>query len=153
MTLLTFYSSELLDCAPSASATSAPSLARLLAQARETKVDPEGALGWLAPCYGLARQEDWPLAPVRLAAAGIEPGARYWLRATPVHLAAGAHDVRISGAVEDLQAEDSAALVASLATHFAQDGLTIVAASANDWYVGCDLAPALHTTPLSRVLG
>ena len=61
-----------------------------------------GIAAALAARYGVTRQADWPLAPIRLAALGVDPGAAYWLAADPVTLAVGRSDVRLAGVVDDL---------------------------------------------------
>src|SRR5439155_24601895 len=75
----------------------APSLARLIAGAGAPAPQPEVIGGALARAYGVARQADWPLAPIRVAAHGIDPGGAYWLAADPVTLEAGRDDVRLTG--------------------------------------------------------
>ena len=50
-------------------------------------------------------QADWPLAPIRVQALGVDPGAAYWLCADPVTLVAGRDDVRLTGPVRDLSAD------------------------------------------------
>src|SRR5690349_2012287 len=82
------------------------------------EIVPEGIGAALAPHYGVVRQRDWPLAPLRIAASGVAPGASYWLRATPVSLVAGRDDVRLSGVAEDLDATASTTLLALLNDHF-----------------------------------
>jgi len=129
---------------------------RTLAQ-RLARIEPEierdGAIAWLAPHYGVTRQQDWPLAPLRAAATGSEVGTRYWLRATPVLLEAGADDVRVVGPVTDVSAAQACAFIATLSHHFATDLLAFTAASASDWLVALDHAPALRTRPLGSVIG
>ena len=71
----------------------APSLARLLVAASITAREPGDLAAPLAALYGIARQSDWPLAPIRLAALGVDPGDAYWLAADPVTLVVGRDDV------------------------------------------------------------
>jgi hypothetical protein len=134
-------------------APAAPALVRLLQLARAARVEPDGRLAALASHYGLHRQRDWPLAPLRLAAIGIDPGERYWLRATPVTLIAGRDDVHVAGSVTDLDPAEAQALLARLNAHFAGDGLAFIAPEPNDWFVGMNHPPALSTRALATVIG
>jgi hypothetical protein len=127
----------------------APGLARLLAASRAPTPVPDGIGAALAPLYGIVRQTDWPLAPIRAAAAGIALGDGYWLAADPVSLAVGAYDVALEGAITDLEPAETTALLATLNTHFAADGLTFVAPAPSAWFVRVPAPPALATQPLA----
>ncbi|MGH8673384.1 MAG: hypothetical protein ACREVG_03645, partial [Burkholderiales bacterium] len=59
----------------------APHLARIIAAARAPLHEPGGMGAALARAFGVERQRDWPLAPIRLASHGVDPGAHYWLSA------------------------------------------------------------------------
>lgn len=131
----------------------APSLARLLSAAgAPAKVD-DGIGAALAPRYGVARQTDWPLAPIRLAHFGVDPGESYWLGATPVTFVATHDDIRLAGAVRDLGSDEAAALIATLAAHFAVDGLAFVAPAPDAWFVRAPAPPDLATRPLDALAG
>ncbi len=75
----------------------APHLARLIAAAGTPAREPDGLDAALAARYGIARNDDWPLAPIRAAALGVDTGDAYWLAADPVTLEAGHDDVRLAG--------------------------------------------------------
>jgi hypothetical protein len=130
----------------------APGLARLIAAAEATVREPDGAGAALAGRFGIARQRDWPLAPVRLAARGVDPGAWYWLVAEPVTLVAGRDDVRLTGAVTDLAPGDAATLVAELNAHFAADGVVFVAPATDAWFVRAPAPARLVTRPLATAV-
>jgi hypothetical protein len=134
-------------------ATSAPHLARLVAASGAPRREPDGLAAALAACYGITRQEDWPLAPVRLAALGIDPGAAYWLAADPVTLVAGRDDVRLTGAVGDLTTVEAAALLDTLNAHFSGDDLVFAAPRPDAWFVRAPGRPALVNRPLASVAG
>lgn len=104
----------------------------------------------LAAQYGVQRQSDWPLASIRVAALGIDPGAAYWLAADPITLAVGRDDVRLVGVVDDLARDDADALVATLNAHFAADGLSIVAPKPDAFFACVATRPALSTHSLSE---
>ena len=131
----------------------APHLARILAASGAPAHEPDGLAAALAARYGIARQQDWPLAPLRLAASGVDPGNAYWLVADPVTLVAGRDDVRLTGAVSDLAAHESAALLETLNAHFTVDGLVFVAPRPDRWFVRAPDRPALATRPLAAVTG
>src|SRR5881392_1962093 len=97
----------------------APNLARLVAAASPPVREPDGIDALLAAHYGIehASGTDCPLAPVRLAALGVDPGNAFWLDADPVTLVAGRDDVRLTGVVRDLDARDAATLISMLNAH------------------------------------
>ena len=117
--------------------------------------DPDGPDAMLAAHYGIlhAASADCPLAPVRLAALGIDPGTAFWLAADPVTLVAGRDDVRLTGVVDDLGANDTATLIAMLNAHFAADGIEFVAARPDAWFVRAPAPVALRTRPVAAVAG
>ena len=131
----------------------APLLARLVAASGVPTREPDGLAAALAARYGVARQTDWPLAPLRLAALGVDPGTAYWLAADPVTLVAGRDDVRLTGTVDDLTADEATALLGTLNAHFAGDGVAFVAPRPDAWFVRAPGHPALATRPLDVVAG
>lgn len=133
--------------------TPTPALTGLLAAAASARREPEGLIALLGQCLGIVRQQDWPLAPLCLRAAGIDLDGRYWLRATPVTLAAGRDDVHLEAPVSDLGPAEADALLGVLAEHFAGDGLVFAAPRPADWYVGCRTPPALATRALRTAQG
>ena len=130
----------------------APALARLLAAAGPPSAETDGADAALAARFGIVRQRDWPLAPIRLTALGVDPGDAYWLAADPVMLVAGRDDVRLTGAVTDLSAADATALIAALNAHFASDGLAFIAPRPDAWFVAAASPPRIATRPLAVVI-
>jgi hypothetical protein len=153
---LTLVVSGLLDIAASALAdadASAPALARLLAAALPPAMDREGGVAVACTALGVARQRDWPVAPALARAAGIDPGAAYWLCAEPATFVVGQADVRLAGLVRDLAEHETAALLATLNVHFAGDDIRFAALEASRWLVGSDAVQALATHPPDAVLG
>lgn len=130
----------------------APALARAIAAAGSPRHEPGGVDAALAAVYGVERQHDWPLAAIRIAALGVDPGDDYWLAADPVSFVAGRADVRLAGPVTDLAADEATAIVATLNAHFADDGLSFVAASPAAWFVRCRKRPELATSPLDAAM-
>ncbi len=139
--------------APGPGRNAAPGLARLLAAAGRPAREDDGSDAALAAVYGIARQQDWPLAAIGAASHGLDPGPGYWLCADPVTLVAGRDDVQLVGRVADLEPADVAALLATLNAHFAADGLAFVAPAADAWFARVEGAPAIATRPLATVLG
>ena len=85
--------------------------------------------------------------------AGYDPGAKYVLRADPVSLVAGRNDVVLSARIDDLDAADAEALLATLNAHFGGDRLVFHAPRSDAWFVEAETAPDLSTTPLPAVRG
>jgi hypothetical protein len=131
----------------------APALAHLLAIAGAPTRESGGIAAALAARYGVIRQNDWPLAPLRLAALGVDPGAAFWLAADPVTLTVGRSDVRLAGVVDDLSRAAADALVATLNAHFAGDGLAFVAPRPNAFFVRAATSTRLATQPPGAALG
>jgi hypothetical protein len=125
----------------------APAIARLVAASAPPVRVAEDIGAVLAPRYGIVRQTDWPLAPVRAAAAGIVLGNAYWLTADPVTLAVGQFDVGFAGVVTDLTRGEADALLSTLNAHFAADGIEFVAPRPHAWFVSVPRAPDLVTHP------
>jgi hypothetical protein len=75
---------------------SIPSLGRLRRRGRPL---PAPACLSEACCLalGIARQQDWPIAPLAARAAGLEVGEAYWLRFDPVHLDVGMQGLFLRG--------------------------------------------------------
>jgi hypothetical protein len=140
---------------PALRAESAPRLARLLAIAGTPARDADGLDAMLAARYGISHEAgaDCPLAPVRLAALGVDPGAAFWFAADPVTLVAGRDDVRLAGIVRDLGANDAAALLATMNEHFAVDGLHFIAPHPDAWFMRAPAAVALRTRPAAVAVG
>jgi hypothetical protein len=130
-----------------------PSLSRLIASSGPAENEQDGLAATACRACGIARQDDWPVAPWLARAANIDPGDAYWLCAEPATLVVGADDVRLETLVEDLSFEDAQALLALLNAHFAGDDLAFVAASPAHWLVRTPLAQRLSTRPPEAAIG
>lgn len=130
-----------------------PALARLIANAGAPLREPEGLSALLARQYGIARQSDWPLASLRLAALGVDPGDAYWLAADPVTLVAGRDDVRPACTATDLAQPDADRLIDTLNRHFAADGLLYVAPRPDAWFVRAPASVQMVTHALDAAAG
>ena len=130
----------------------APALTQLMALAGVPARQSGGMAGGLAAHYGVERQTDWPLAPIRLAALGIDPGDAYWLVADPVTVEVGLASAELAGVVDDLSRAEVDALVATLNAHFARDEVVFLAPRPDRFFVRAASATRLSTIPVSAAL-
>jgi hypothetical protein len=102
----------------------------------------------------VARQDDWPIAPIALLGAGIPPGDQFWLCADPVHLQVN-RDQLLLLAPEALTITDAEAvsLCAALNHHFAADHFTFLAPQPQRWYLKTAQPARIQTSSLSQVAG
>ncbi|MGA8032642.1 MAG: hypothetical protein WCB48_09625, partial [Casimicrobiaceae bacterium] len=137
--------------APSGAFERDPAFARLAGHAGAPRVHPTGIAG------ALLGASQWPdgtsVAPLAALGAGTDPGEAWVIVADPVHLDAGAADVVLTRRIDDLRRDESDALVATLAAHFAIDGLRFVAPRAGAWFVLAAQAPQITATDLDAVVG
>ena len=132
----------------------APALQTLLARASCTQSPHAEMESWLCESFGVARQNDYPIAPLSLMAEGITPESHFWLRADPVHLGVERDQLVLSEASTFPLVQDEAdALIATLNQHFASDGLHFVAPRAQRWYLRLARPPALTTHGLYQAAG
>ncbi len=95
-----------------------------------------------------------PLAPVTLAADGHDPGARWWLRADPVHFVVGRTGLRLAPpSMLQLREDEAATLAASVRAHFGETAQGLLTPSPARWYLGSDQSFALETTAPSDAIG
>src|SRR6266853_467976 len=151
---LTLVLPNLLAAPPAAlAAADAPALTRLLSAAEAPILEPDGPLAIACVNLGIAKQNDWPVAPWLARAAGIDPGSRYWLCAEPVTLDVGRVEVRLAGVVSDLDAAESTALLSSLRAQFASDGIGFLESGPGRWWVTLAEPQQLETSPPDAALG
>jgi hypothetical protein len=137
---------------PRAALAGVPALARLGRYAGAPIAEPKGFDVALLVAAG--RPRDTPTAPLAALGAGFDPGEALVLRADPVTLIAGRDDVLLAGRADDLDAADTAAMIATLNQHFASDGLEFHAPRPDAWFVTTRTAAAPSiTTELSEVSG
>jgi hypothetical protein len=146
----------LLDWPPSALAAvekEAPALARLIAAAPSPAIEEDGLVAAACNSCGIAKQQDWPVAPWLARAAGLDTEDGYWLCAEPARFVVGHADVRFAGLVGDLEGAEADALIATLNAHFAGDGVRFVAPGPTHWFARVDPPPRLITRPPEVALG
>ncbi len=127
-----------------------PGLEILLARGTLTLQPALERDAWLCRAFGVAKQHDWPVAPLTLAADGVDPQHYYWLRADPVELRMEHNRLVMTHAVSDLDATESRELIAALNRHFARDGIAVLAPFPGRWYLRANRAPGIETTPITR---
>jgi hypothetical protein len=132
----------------------APQLKALLAKADWSISEQTDHAALSCTLFGVARQQDWPLAPLLAHHANLDAGSGYWLCATPVHLAAQRNALVLTDpATLAMSAAESAALTATLAAHLRDENITLHAPQAERWYLRCDQPPSMTTTTLSAATG
>lgn len=132
-----------------------PALGTLLARAASTRNDAaDGIEAVLCKHFGVARQIDWPIAPITLLADGGDPGQHYWLRADPVHLRATRDQLMLvdSGAFNVSQAE-AEQFAEAFNQHFQADGYLLYPLRPNRWYLRVATRPDLTTQSVNAVTG
>lgn len=146
-----FPSARLLEAA--AQDLRLPALQTLLARGRHRACPADGVEAALCEALGVARQQDWPLAPITLAADGGEAGDAYWLRADPVHLRLMRDRIVLAGGDSlSLTREEAEALTNTIHRHFG-DSLSPQPLHPQRWYLRFPEAPRLTTTPPSLAIG
>lgn len=121
-------------------------LQRLLARSRHLSFETIDTTAWLCQAFEVEKQLDWPVAPLTLAIDGGEPGDAYWLRADPVHLQARRDQLRLAESdMLGISQQEADALAAILNRHFADHGMTFLAARPGRWYLRLARRPEIST--------
>ena len=130
-----------------------PALETLLGRGSLQACPAEGTEAALCQALGIARQQDWPLAPITLEADGQQAGGAYWLRADPVHLRVMRDRIVLAdSSALNLSQQEADELSASIAQHFG-DALSPIPLHPQRWYLQLAHPPRLTTTPLSVATG
>ncbi|MDR3391728.1 MAG: hypothetical protein P4L77_08330 [Sulfuriferula sp.] len=132
-----------------------PALATLLARGSHTMTDAPGGMdAVLYRRFGIARQADWPIAPITLLADGGNPAEHYWLRADPVHLRATRDQLMlVDSAAFNISQDEAEQFAEAFNRHFRQDGLLLYPLRPNRWYLKIDTPPTLTTHSVNSVAG
>ena len=129
-----------------------PALEKWLARADHEKSPSRGVTQALGSLFGVPSPA--PVAAVSLAGERRGAVTGQWLRADPVHLRIDHDYLKLHDAsVLDVTREEAAALVATLQSHFAQDGLAFEALHPDRWYVRVPEGEVPKTTPLAEAFG
>lgn len=130
-----------------------PALESLLARGRLESCPADGTEAALCGALGVARQQDWPIAPITLLADGADPGEDFWLRADPVHLRVMRDRVVLAEREAlAMTAEEATALAMAIGRHFG-DELSPLPLHPQRWYLHFARMPRLTTTPRSVAAG
>jgi hypothetical protein len=131
-------------------ANEASALARLLARGQRVGDSAPGPTSALSRLFDL---DEAALAPLLLAAEGIEPGDGQWFRADPVHLLAGMHSLSLLDSRRfSLDASEVEAMIGALNTHFAGEA-EFLAPHPLRWYARLQSPLQVQTPPLDQVAG
>ena len=135
-------------------APSIPAQRILLSRSDASAAGCDDEQAWLCERFGVARQADWPSAPIALFGTGMSVGKDFWLNADPVHLQVN-RDELILRAPESLSisAAEAVALCAALNRHFATDHFSFLAPEPHRWYLKTPQPARIHTSSLSRAIG
>ncbi len=128
-----------------------PALRQLLSRGRALPAEPASIEAVLCAQYGIARQTDWPVAPLTYEFDGGRAGSDYWLRADPVYMRI-ARDKLVLEHCPALQQEEAQQLCDALASHFG-DSFEPLPMHPERWYLRIAAAPDITTTPLSQAMG
>lgn len=138
---------------PGAVAPALPALRKLLRCARREDVFAGGPQAWLCRLFGVARQQDWPVAPFAALADGLPAETGYWLCADPVSLLLQRDSFTVTDGPRALSLAQAQRLAEALNAHFAADSVQFFAPRADRWYLRLPQVPLLQTYPLSQALG
>ncbi len=131
----------------------APSLMTMRRRGTTLDTDPSLA-GICCQVFGVAKQQDWPVAPLTARCDGLGPGKAFWLRLDPGHLEVGMGGLMLRPANElGLTESESQALVASINRHWREQGMEILAPTPTRWYLRLSEPPDVSSTPLDQVIG
>jgi hypothetical protein len=138
--------------APARQSPAPPGLRAAIARGQSRPGPGDSFSAALGRLFGLG--DSIGLAPYLLGADGMDPDAAVWMRLDPVHLQFQ-HDrlYLTEGSRLDLDMPTARALVDSLNTHFAGEGLECVAPHPQRWYVRLPRMPDMAAQPLDAVAG
>lgn len=104
--------------------------------------------------FGIAKQQDWPIAPLTARSDGLAPGKAFWLRLDPAHLEVGMGGLMLRPAGElGLSSVEARSLVESINSHWRGQGLEIHAPCPTRWYLRLPDTPDFTSIPLDQVVG
>jgi hypothetical protein len=103
--------------------------------------------------FGIKKQADWPLAPLRLMGEGEEQKTGYWFLAHPVHFVLQRDYFTLGDAVR-LSTDEVKSLLLDLNQHFAREGLSFLAGKSGDFlYLHVNDDVDVTTFLLSEAMG
>lgn len=131
-----------------------PAFSRLLSRARADAPQAQSIEAALLTRFEVARQRDWPVAPLARLGDGAPADGACWMCADPVHLQVD-RDALVLVAADhlELDAEESRSLIDALDAHFSPVGIRFEFAAPKRWYARLDAAPDVETVPLREAAG
>lgn len=130
------------------------SLAKLLARADMYKNEKKGFYPELAALYGLQLPTSVPSAALSLLGENQELGEGLWFHADPVNLQIDMDRAILRDSASlDLKADEAATLIEEVNEHFSGDGIRIIAADENHWFLNVNGHADIETTALHDVIG
>ena len=130
-----------------------PAFETLLARSQHAACAAEGVEAQVCAELGIARSQDFPVAPITLLADKGVAGEHYWLRADPVHLRVMRDRIVLADSgVLGLSRPEADALAFSISAHFGA-AFSPQPLHPARWYLRLDQVPRLRTTPLSLAVG
>lgn len=104
--------------------------------------------------FGVAKQQDWPLATLARVGQGLPADDAYWLLASPVHLLLQRDSFLLAQpAPLALAADEQEVLRASLNRHFVDEGFELLPGGHAGWFMRLETPPELSTTLLDAAVG
>lgn len=132
----------------------APLLKAFLSRAKLTLSAETSSAQWLCGAFGIARQQDLPLAPILAAHDSLNAASGYWLCATPVHLETRRNALVLSDpALLGITPEESTAFTMTLAEHLHGENVLLHAVRPDCWYLQCEAVASMSTTSLGAAVG
>ena len=131
-----------------------PILQTLIGRGDVSSAPCDDEQAWLCGQFGVARQIDWPVAPIALLGNGTLPEDDFWFSADPVHLQVNRNQLILLApeALSVTQAEADS-LCAALNRHFAADEFVFMAPQPHRWYLKTVRPVRVRTRGLSQVVG
>lgn len=135
-----------------------PALEGLLSKSSVTESETREVEAWLCEAFGVAKQQDWPVAPITLKVDGTENSTTnhgYWLRADPVHLHIEHDQILLADSrVFPINAAEAGELTGILNRHFAESGHNILFMPLHSarWYLCLKDIPPPQTHPLAEAV-
>ena len=133
-----------------------PALENFLAKCSRTDDEPERLEPWLCRVFGVAKQLDWPVAPITLLGEGnanINPADDYWIRADPVHLHIERDRIVLADSrVFPISRDEADQLTSLLNRHFSANEMAFLPLRPDRWYLRVIKTPPGQTHLLSDVV-
>lgn len=130
-----------------------PTLERIMAQGRSELLPSKDWPAKLKSLFQLPVDE-FPAGALGWLGEGCQPGTSHWMRADPVHLRPDNDQLMLFDASSfDLSMEEAQQIVDACNRLLREDGIELLVAAPERWYLRSDKPIRLNTTPLSVAAG